>query len=90
MRVDLAPARGIGTVPDGSVLILCSDGLHDVLDEGDLCAAFGSSSTVEEACHALVALAFDRGSRDNISIAATAVGGRLASGASLDLPRMAP
>jgi hypothetical protein len=42
--------------------------------EDDLSAAFRETRGVDEACRRLVALAFDRGSTDNVSIAAVEVG----------------
>jgi protein phosphatase len=74
MRVDLAPASGLGSLADGALLLLCSDGLHDVLDEADLVCVLRHARSVEHVCETLVALAYERGSSDNISVAATAAG----------------
>lgn len=86
-RVDLAPASGLGTLTDGALLLLCSDGLHDVLDEADLVRVTRQAHDVEHACETLVALAYERGSRDNISVVATAAGRQPAPALRLTCPR---
>jgi len=50
----------------GDVLLLSTDGLHDVLSEEEL-AAHMAGEDLEEACEELVQLAYDRGSSDNIT-----------------------
>jgi protein phosphatase len=73
--VDLGPPGGeLGVLNEGCVLLASSDGLHSVVGENDLSAAFRETRGVDEACRRLVALAFDRGSTDNVSIAAVEVG----------------
>ena len=42
--------------------------------EADIHAALHETRSVEEACRRLVALALDRGSSDNVSVAAVEVG----------------
>ncbi|HVK78136.1 MAG TPA: protein phosphatase 2C domain-containing protein [Kofleriaceae bacterium] len=49
----------------GDVFLLCSDGLSEVLDEAQLAALLALPA--QAACHALVAAAYQAGSRDNIS-----------------------
>jgi serine/threonine protein phosphatase PrpC len=44
------------------------------VDEADLHAALHETRTVEDGCRRLVALALDRGSMDNVSVAAVEVG----------------
>ena len=66
-----APPRG----PNGyCVLLVSSDGLHGAVGEDDISDAFRGTRGVDEACRRLVTLAFDRGSTDNVSIAAVEVG----------------
>lgn len=73
--VDLVPASGEpAAVEEGSVLLVCSDGLHGALDERDLHEGFACAATPEEACQRLVALALERGSSDNVSIGAVEIG----------------
>jgi protein phosphatase len=75
LLVDLHPALDeIGVLEDGCALLLSSDGLHATVAEADIHAALHETRTVEEACRRLVTLALDRGSTDNISVAAVEVG----------------
>ena len=50
----------------GDRLILCSDGLHGYLLEGEI-EAYGSDSA-ETSCQALIDVANSRGGRDNITV----------------------
>ena len=50
------------------VLLLCSDGLSDVLRDREMADTVASSETLDEACHRLVSLAKEKGSLDNISV----------------------
>ncbi|HWO23586.1 MAG TPA: protein phosphatase 2C domain-containing protein [Kofleriaceae bacterium] len=49
----------------GDVYLLCSDGLSEVLEPSELAALLALPA--EDACRALVAAAYEAGSRDNIS-----------------------
>lgn len=51
----------------GDRWMLCSDGLSDYVPEPELAAALTSTHTVAEAAHALVRLALEAGSRDNVT-----------------------
>lgn len=53
----------------GDVLLLCSDGLHGVLDEAALAAALAAGGGAGAACRALVDAANARGTPDNLSAA---------------------
>ena len=55
------------TAAAGDRLLLCSDGLSDVVGEAELAAALGQASA-ERAAEDLIALALQRGSQDNISV----------------------
>lgn len=73
--IELTPADGDpGAFDEDGVLLVCSDGLHGVLAEGDIHAVLLDTRTVEDACRRLVSLALDRGSTDNVSVAAVEVG----------------
>ena len=50
---------------DGQMLLLCTDGVHGVLDDDTLCAIMSSHREPDEIVRALVAAAFEHGSRDN-------------------------
>jgi serine/threonine protein phosphatase PrpC len=68
------PGVDPGTLERDGVLLVCSDGLHGVVGEEDMHAAVRETRGVEDACRRLVALALERGSTDNISVAAVEVG----------------
>ncbi len=61
---DVASARALR---DGDVLVLCSDGLHDLVPDDEI-AAIGSDRAPELAAQALVDLANERGGHDNITV----------------------
>ena len=73
--VDLVPGSDdLGALDEDCALLVCSDGLHAMVAEADIHAALHETRAVEEACRRLVALALDRGSSDNVSVAAVEVG----------------
>jgi protein phosphatase len=51
----------------GDTVLLCSDGLTDMLDDGRIAAILGAAGDPRAACERLVAEANDRGGRDNIT-----------------------
>lgn len=53
----------------GDVLLLCSDGLNDMLTDEDLADVLALALPLEEKCRHLVDMANERGGRDNISVA---------------------
>jgi PPM family protein phosphatase len=53
----------------GDWLLLCSDGLHRVLSEEDMEAALRNLRDPEEAAKSLVAMALERQTEDNVSVA---------------------
>ncbi len=67
---------GAGTEPesrlvrlsDGDRLLICSDGLTDMVDEAAIGAELGRRAFSGEACQALVDLALERGGRDNVTV----------------------
>lgn len=52
---------------DGDLLLLCSDGLHGVLDDNTVHQILRAHPDVDEAAGSLVKAALDRGSRDNVT-----------------------
>jgi protein phosphatase len=55
------------TLNDGDVLLLCSDGLHNVIDLTLLEELLQQTSDVERIARTLVQTALERGSRDNVT-----------------------
>ena len=73
--VDLVPGSDeLGVLDEDCALLVCSDGLHTMVTETDIHGVLYETRGVEEACRRLVALALDRGSSDNVSVAAVEVG----------------
>jgi serine/threonine protein phosphatase PrpC len=73
--VDLVPGSDeLGALDEDCALLVCSDGLCAMVAEADIHASLHETPGVEEACRRLVALALDRGSSDNVSVAAVEVG----------------
>ena len=65
----VAPDLGEHEVLAGDLLLLCTDGLHDLVDDADLANALEVlESNLELAATTLVTMANDRGGRDNISV----------------------
>ncbi len=52
----------------GDVLLLCSDGLHGMVEASEMAALCGQDMDLHAAAEKLVALANDRGGNDNISV----------------------
>ena len=73
--VDLSPSSDpLGTLDEDCALLVCSDGLHASVVEADIHAVLHETRSVEDAGRRLVALALDRGSTDNVSVAVVEVG----------------
>ena len=64
----------LGVLDEDCALLVCSDGLHASVGEADFHTALHETRDVEDACRRLVALALERGSTDNVSVAAVEVG----------------
>ena len=61
------------SMPAGSRLLLCSDGLWDLVDKATLRLTATTAPTPQEACDQLIKLANDRGGSDNISVIIVAI-----------------
>ncbi len=70
---DLEVDVGEWPVRPGDIVVLCTDGLHDLVCPEEIAAAFRGSRDPSSACHDLVSLARSRGGHDNITIAARVV-----------------
>ena len=55
-------------IQDKDQLLLCTDGLTDMLDEVDIELILNSASSAQSACRSLVDLALKNGGRDNVTV----------------------
>jgi protein phosphatase len=55
---------------EGDIVLACSDGLADMVDDQTICATFVGSADLQGACDRLVELANQAGGRDNITVVA--------------------
>jgi protein phosphatase len=53
---------------DGDQLLLCSDGLTDMVDDDTIGAMLRTAHTADDACQALVEQALNRGGKDNVTV----------------------
>lgn len=53
---------------DGDRLLLCTDGLTDMVEDAAIADELGRGTSSEEACRALVERALDGGGRDNVTV----------------------
>jgi len=56
------------TMSDEDILILCSDGLSNMVTDEDMLSIVSSSKDPDAACAALVDLANSNGGKDNITV----------------------
>jgi serine/threonine protein phosphatase PrpC len=54
---------------DGDQLLLCTDGLTEMLADGVIAKELQASAPVEDVCHALIERALESGGRDNVTVA---------------------
>jgi PPM family protein phosphatase len=57
-----------GVLQPGQTLLLCSDGLNDVLDSARISAILAAGGTLDERCQELVMAAVNKGGRDNTTV----------------------
>jgi PPM family protein phosphatase len=55
------------TLAAGDVVLLCSDGLYDVVKEDEIASILAGAASAAAACRALVDLALERGAPDNVT-----------------------
>jgi PPM family protein phosphatase len=53
---------------DGDRLLLCSDGLTDLVDDDTIAQTLAATASSADGCAQLVQLALDRGGRDNVTV----------------------
>jgi len=63
----LLDVQEVGMAP-GDVLLLCSDGLNDMLLDADIAEVLGNGEPPDVKTRRLVDLANQRGGRDNVSV----------------------
>ena len=68
MRADVKVDMQQQQLEAGDVLVLCSDGLHGMIENDAIVAAIGLQEDLAQACDLLVELANDAGGNDNISV----------------------
>jgi protein phosphatase len=54
---------------DGDQVLLCTDGLTEMVDDASIAVILGGGGTAQETCQALVGAALERGGRDNVTVA---------------------
>jgi protein phosphatase len=72
------PDIGRLRLADGDRLLLCTDGLTEMVDDATIAAALGQRTSSGEACRALIDLALERGGKDNVTV--VVAGYRIPSG----------
>ncbi len=67
LREDMEPSVGSSPFAPGDTLLLCSDGLHGVMNDAAIAALLGRAGSVESIASELVERALSSGSTDNIT-----------------------
>jgi protein phosphatase len=52
----------------GDQLLLCTDGLTNMVEDAAIAATLRQAGTAQQACQALVELALQRGGKDNVTV----------------------
>lgn len=55
-------------ITDSDRLLVCTDGLSDMVDDADIASVLASSQSSKEACRALVDRALENGGKDNVTV----------------------
>jgi len=53
---------------DGDALLLCTDGLSDLIGNHEIAPVLADCGAAQDACDQLVQMALERGGRDNITV----------------------
>lgn len=59
---------GIFPIEPGSFFLQCSDGLYDMLTSAEISSVLGSDATLDEMTRKLVAMANEKGGKDNVTV----------------------
>ena len=57
-----------GPVQAGDVFLLCSDGLHGMLDDSEIYEALTATTSLDDAADDLIRRTLERGARDNVTV----------------------
>src|SRR5581483_6760956 len=57
------------TLAGNDQLLLCTDGLTDMVDNTTIASILGSAATANDACQQLIQHALDKGGKDNVTVA---------------------
>jgi len=56
------------TLADGDQLLLCTDGLTDMVDAAVIGSVLGTAASADEACQGLLEAALKKGGKDNVTV----------------------
>ncbi len=66
---DLRVGKNSGALAPGEILLLCTDGLNDVLENLQISAILSLNSSLAEKCEGLIQATLAAGGRDNVTVA---------------------
>ena len=66
---DLKVGRNSGALAPGEILLLCTDGLNDILENLQISAILSLNSSLAEKCEGLIQATLAAGGRDNVTVA---------------------
>ena len=58
----------VDDVDDGDIILLCSDGLTDMLDDGEITAILSTAESSQAAASKLIRRALENGGKDNVTV----------------------
>ena len=64
----------IDDIDDGDIVLLCSDGLTDMLSDEDITAVLSNAESAQDVASKLVKTALERGGKDNITVISAFIG----------------
>lgn len=70
INMEIEPAHRVVRMQKGDILLLCSDGLWDMIPDEDIYRSLRSNDSAILACNALIEAANTAGGRDNITVVA--------------------
>ena len=64
----------IDDIDDGDIVLLCSDGLTDMLGDEDITAILSTGESAQDVASKLIKRALERGGKDNVTVMAAFIG----------------